>query len=140
MEGNLGLFFGSIAVMWALQMYFTYRQSLKFTGELKVLRQQGRSAIGMGGKLFKGGRAFVAVAEKDGIVVDARVMTGFTVLAAPKPLPSLKGLSLTLLAGDSNIAGMKDKVRSAARMAAETLLKQPASGEQSPTADSTQSE
>ncbi|MEY3278192.1 MAG: hypothetical protein RLZZ426_678, partial [Actinomycetota bacterium] len=49
---------------------------------------------------------------------------------APKDCPELKGLSLTLLASDDSIPGMKDKVRSAAQMAASTLLT-PARVEQS---------
>jgi hypothetical protein len=49
-------------------------------------------------------------------------MTGLTVFAKPIPAPELIGLSLTQLAGDEPIPGLKDKVRSAARMAAKTLL------------------
>ena len=111
-----------IAAMWFLQLFLTYKQSMRFNDVLKPLRQQGRTAVGLGGKRYRGGRAFVAIAHQGDTVVDARVMTGFTVFAAPKECPELKGLSLTLLASDEPIAGMKDKVRSAAQMAASTLL------------------
>ena len=121
--GDFGKFFMAIGVMWVLQILLTYRQAMRFNDTLKPLRMQGRTAIGQGGKLYKGGRAFVAIAEKSGSVVDARVMTGLTVLAAPKPCPELIGLSLTRLAEDGNIPGLSVKVRSAAQMAAATLLK-----------------
>ena len=120
---NIPMIFGIIAVMWVIQLYMTYRQSMRFNDVLMPLRKQGRVAIGLGGKYYKGGRAFVAIAEKGGVVVDARVMTGATVFAKPQELPALKGLSLTQLADDGDIDGMKDKVRSAAQMAANTLLK-----------------
>ena len=113
-----------IAVMWFVQLFLTYKQSMRFNDVLKPLRAQGRTAVGLGGKRYRGGRAFVAIAHQGDTVVDARMMTGFTVFARPQECPELKGLSLTLLAGDGDISGMKDKVRSAARMAAETLLRQ----------------
>jgi glucitol operon activator protein len=120
---NVALIVGLIFVMWIIQLFMTYRQSMRFNDVLKPLRAQGRVAVGLGGKYYKGGRAFVAIAEKGGVVVDARVMTGATVFAKPQDLPALKGLSLTQLADDGDIAGMKAKVRSAAQMAANTLLK-----------------
>lgn len=133
--GQYATFFLAIGVMWFAQIFLTYRQANRFNAELKPLRAQGRASIGMGGKLYKGGRAFVAIAEKAGIVVDARVMTGFTVLAAPKPCPELIGLSLTRLAEDGNIPGLSDKVRTAAQMAANTLLRSTATAEESAVTD-----
>lgn len=120
---NAGLILLLIGVMWVVQLFLTYRQAMRFNDTLKPLRQQGRTAIGMGGKRYRGGRAFVAIAEKEGIVVDARMMTGFTVFAAPKPCPELIGLSLTRLAEDGDIPGMSKKVKLAAQMAANTLLR-----------------
>jgi glucitol operon activator protein len=122
--GNVVTIIMLIAVMWLIQLFLTFKQSMRFNDVLKPLRQQGRTAVGLGGKRYRGGRAFVAVAEQGGIVVDARMMTGFTVFARPQECPELKGLSLTLLASDGDIPGMKAKVRSAAQMAAETLLRQ----------------
>jgi DNA-binding transcriptional regulator of glucitol operon len=111
-----------IAVMWVFQLFFTYRQAMKFNDHLKPLRQAGRTAVGLGGKRYRGGRAFVALAHQGDEVVDARVMTGFTVFAKAIPAPELVGLSLTLLASDDDIPNLKAKVRSAAQMAAKTLL------------------
>ena len=120
---NAGLILLLIGVMWVFQLFLTYRQAMRFNDTLKPLRQQGRAAIGLGGKRYRGGQAFVAIAEKEGIVVDARVMTGFTVFAGPKPCPELIGLSLTRLAEDGNIPGLSKKVKLAAQMAANTLLR-----------------
>ena len=121
---NVVLIIMLIAAMWLVQLFLTFKQSMRFNDVLKPLRSQGRTAVGLGGKRYRGGRAFVAIAQQGDTVVDARMMTGFTVFARPQECPELKGLSLTLLASDAPIAGMKDKVRSAARMAAETLLRQ----------------
>ena len=120
---NLPVVFLLIGALWFAQLILTYKQAMRFNDSLKELRTQGESAIGMGGKRYRGGRAFVAIARQGDTVVDARVMTGFTVFAGPKPFPALKGLSLTELAGDGDIAGLNRKVRSAAQMAASTLLK-----------------
>ncbi|MEN9710213.1 MAG: hypothetical protein RL441_205 [Actinomycetota bacterium] len=122
--GNVVTIIMLIAAMWLVQLFLTFKQSMRFNDVLKPLRQQGRTAVGLGGKRYRGGRAFVAIAEQGGTVVDARMMTGFTVFARPQECPELKGLSLTLLASDDNIPDMKAKVRSAAQMAAETLLRQ----------------
>jgi DNA-binding transcriptional regulator of glucitol operon len=119
---NLAVFFIAIAVAWVFQLYFTYDQAMKFNETLKPLREQGKTAIGLGGKRFLGGRAFVALAHKGDTVVDARSMTGFTIFARPKVMPALIGLSLTRLAGDGDIPGVPDKVRKAAQMAASTLV------------------
>lgn len=120
---NVGLVLIMIGVMWVFQLILTYRQAMRFNDTLKPLRAQGRTAVGMGGKRYRGGRAFVAVAEKEGIVVDARIMTGFTVFAAPKPCPELIGLSLTRLSEDGDIPGVSRKAKLAAQMAADTLLR-----------------
>lgn len=120
---NLPLILILIGVMWFAQLILTYKQAMKFNDSLKALRAQGESAVGMGGKRYRGGRAFVAIARQGDTVVDARVMTGWTVFAGPKPFPALKGLSLTELAGDGDIPQLNRKVRSAAQMAASTLLK-----------------
>ena len=120
---NLPVILVIIGAMWVSQLLMTYKQAMKFNDELTAIRRQGESAVGIGGKRYLGGRAFVAIARQGDTVVDARVMTGFTVFAGPKPFPALKGLSLTELAGDGNIAGLNRKVRSAAQMAASTLLK-----------------
>jgi len=119
---NVMYIIGLIAVMWVFQLFLTYKQAMRFNDILKPLRQQGRTAVGLGGRRYRGGKAFVALAAREDTVLDARVMTGFTVFAAPKPCPELIGLSLNLLASDEKIADLKVKVRIAARMAATTLL------------------
>ena len=115
-------FFIAIAIAWVLQLYFSYQQAMRFNDTLKPLRQKGRTAVGLGGKKFYRGKAFVAIAHQGDEVVDARMMKGFTIFARPRPFPELIGLSLTRLASDEKLPGMSDKVRSAAQMAASTLL------------------
>lgn len=116
------VFFIAIAGAWVFQLYFSYQQAMRFNDTLMPLRQQGRTAVGLGGKKFYRGKAFVAIAHQGDTVVDARVMKGFTIFARPVPMPELIGLSLTRLASDEKIPGLSDKVRGAAQMAATTLL------------------
>ena len=119
---ELWIIFLGVGIGWALQLFMTFRQSMRFNDALKPLRQQGRTAVGLGGRRYGRGHAFVALSHQGDSVVDARVMTGFTTFASPLPYPKLKGLSLTLLAGDAPIPDLPAKVREAARMAASTLL------------------
>lgn len=123
--GIIAMVFLGIAGAWVFQLYLTYQQSMRFNDTLMPLRRQGRTAIGLGGKKFFGGRALVAIAHQGDTVVDARVMKGYTVFARPKPFPEIVGLSLTRLAGDDPVPGLPAKVRGAAQMAATTLLAPP---------------
>ena len=119
---EIWIIFVGIGIGWIFQLILTHRQAMGFNDALKPLRQQGRTAVGIGGRRYRGGRAFVALAQQGDSVVDARVMTGFTTFARPLPYPKLNGLSPTLLAGDESIPDLPAKVRDAARMAASTLL------------------
>jgi glucitol operon activator protein len=119
---TLAVIFGSLVVLWLVQMFFTWRQAQRFMGDVRTLRQSGTVAIGMGGRRYRGGRAFVAIASKDdGPVVRALTLTGFTVLSRPKDLPALAGIDLDTLANGGAPESLKPKLREAAVMAAKTL-------------------
>ena len=83
----------------------------------------GMVATGMGGKRYRGGRAFVALAADDNnIVQDGLVLRGFTVFTKSKPLPKYKGFSLDeIISGTRVVEGEPQKVMDAAKHAAQLL-------------------
>jgi DNA-binding transcriptional regulator of glucitol operon len=114
-----------IAVMWVFQLYLAVKQSQKFTDQLKEIRTPGTTtSVGYGGYRYRGGRAFVALAHKDGIVTGARKMTGITVFQAAKPFPEVEGLHIRDLAEGKGMDGLRFKLVEATKMSASTLLNQ----------------
>ena len=113
-----------IAAMWVLQLYYAAKQSMRFSKSLREVRALGRTAVGIGGFRYRGGRAFVALSEKNGIVVGAKVLVGLTVFASPADCPQLVGKPLTTLANGEQMETLRKKEQEAAKMAAEVLLKE----------------
>ncbi|CAB4566995.1 MAG: hypothetical protein F2563_00250 [Actinobacteria bacterium] len=113
-----------IAAMWVFQLYFAAKQSMRFSKSLREIRAMGRTAVGIGGFRYRGGRAFVALSEKNGITVGAKVLVGWTVFASPVDYPQLVGKPLTALANGEQMDTLRKKVQDAAKMAAEVLLKE----------------
>ncbi|MEI6648933.1 MAG: transcriptional regulator GutM [Actinomycetes bacterium] len=112
-----------IAFMWASQLALAYMQAKNFQKDIKRLRKMGMVATGMGGKRYRGGRAFVALsANDDNIVQDGLVLRGFTVFTKSKPLPQYKGFSLEeIISGTRVVEGEPKKVTDAAKHAAQLL-------------------
>jgi len=101
------------------------KQSQRFADALKEIRTPGTTTtVGIGGYRYRGGRAFVAIAQKDGVVTGAKVLTGLTVFANAKPFTELVGHKLTDLLEGRGLEGMKKKFVEATQMAAKTLLDQ----------------
>jgi len=114
-----------IAVMWVFQLYLAVKQSQKFTDSLREIRTEGTTtAVGMGGYRYRGGRAFVALAHKDGVVTGARKMTGLTVFQSAKPFPEVEGHHIRDLAEGKGMEGLRFKLVEATKMSANTLLNQ----------------
>lgn len=112
-----------IAFMWASQLALAYMQAKNFQKDIKRLRKKGMVATGMGGKRYRGGRAFVALAvNNQGIVQDALVLRGFTVFTKSKPLPQYTEFSLEeIISGTRVVDGEPKKVVDAAKHAAQLL-------------------
>ena len=111
-----------IAAMWVSQLFMAFMQARRFQADLKGLRMQGTSAVGMGGKRYRGGRAFVALtADDEGIVKDGLVLKGFTVFANSKKLTNYIGFSLDDIISGNWGSGDEPKkmVREAAEMSAQ---------------------
>ena len=110
----------AVVLGWIVQLFATYRQSMAFNDDARALRRSGTVSVGAGGKRYRGGRAFVAIAaDDDGIVRDAIVLSGFTTFARAKAAPALVGLRVNRVKGERDIDGLTKPQRLAARQAAE---------------------
>lgn len=114
----------AVVAGWVVQLYVTYQQSMAYNAQVRALRAHGTVSVGAGGKRYRGGRAFVAIAvDEAGIVRDSLCLSGFTTFARGRAVPQLLGLRLNLLRGERQIDGLSRAQREAARQAAE-LFKQ----------------
>lgn len=112
-----------IAAMWAAQLALAFMQAKRFQADLSSLRKQGTVAVGMGGRRYRGGRAFVALTVNDNeMVQDGLVLKGFTVFAKSRKLSNCIGFSLDdIISGDREGVGEPNKVREAAVMSAQHI-------------------
>lgn len=113
------LLLGAVVAGWMVQLYFTYRQSMAFNRSVADLRRDGTVSVGTGGKRYRGGRAFVAIAVDDrGIVRNAITLQGFTTFARSRPLPALFDVKVSQVRGDRTFDALTPQQREAARQAA----------------------
>lgn len=121
---NIGKLFILIGIMWLFQLWFAYKQAKIFQEDIRGLRKQGTMAIGVGGRRYRGGRAFVALACDDsGIVKAGMVLKGFTIFAKSKPLNTYTEFSIEEIAsGNRVVEGEKKKVQAAAANSAQHIL------------------
>lgn len=112
-----------IAAMWVAQLAMAYMQAKRFQGSLRALRAKGTVAVGLGGRRYRGGRAFVALAaDQSGIVVDGLVLRGLSVFANSKPLSAYTGFSLEeIISGSREVQGNPRKITEAAKQSAEHI-------------------
>lgn len=90
------------------------------TRRLRLAHPDCTLSIGVGGRRYRGGRAYVAITVDDtGRVKDALTLRGFTTFARSAPLPALVGLRRNVLVGERSIDGLTTAQRDAARQAAE---------------------
>ena len=121
---NIGKLFILIGIMWLFQLWFAYKQAKIFQEDIRGLRKIGTMAIGVGGRRYRGGRAFVALTCDDsGIVKAGMVLKGFTIFAKSKPLNTYTGFSIEDIAsGNRVVEGEKKKVQAAAANSAQHIL------------------
>jgi DNA-binding transcriptional regulator of glucitol operon len=118
------LVLGAVVIGMVLQIYTTYRQTAAFSAAVRDLRTHGNISIGGAGKRYRGGKAFVAIAaDANGRVTKAISLSGWTTLARPRELTSVKGLTLARLRGNGSVPAIDPRVRDALQHAAETLNK-----------------
>ncbi|QNN53869.1 transcriptional regulator GutM [Nocardioides mesophilus] len=115
----------AVVAGWLLQLYLTYQQSMAFNRSVTALRKDGTVSVGVAGRRYRGGRAFVAIAvDERGLVRNAITLRGFTTFARSRPLPQLFDLKVSHVLGDRPIDALTHQQREAARQAA-TLLRNP---------------
>ena len=115
---------GAIAAGIVVQAILTYRQTVAFSAAVRSLRQYGEVSVGGGGKRYRGGKAFVALAaDAEGRVTKAISLSGWTTFARASELPHVRGLKLSRLCRDEPIDQVGRRERSALQNAAETLQK-----------------
>jgi DNA-binding transcriptional regulator of glucitol operon len=113
----------AVVAGWVVQLYLSYQQSMAFNRDVTALRKHGTVSVGVAGRRYRGGRAFVAIAvDEHGKVVDAISLSGLTTFARSRPIPGLRGVKVNQVKGDREITGLTRQQRDAARQAA-TLLK-----------------
>ncbi|HWL49312.1 MAG TPA: transcriptional regulator GutM [Acidimicrobiia bacterium] len=119
----------AVVAGWMVQTYFTYRQSMAFNRDVMALRNKGTVSVGVAGKRYRGGRAFVAIAIDDhGVVKDALTLTGFTTFSRAKTLPALFDVTTSRIHAEEQLPGLSPQQHEAARQAvdlARTLVPVP---------------
>ena len=108
----------AVVAGWMVQLYLTFQQSMAFNKQVVALRRQGTVSVGVAGRRYRGGRAFVAIAiDERGVVRDALTLSGWTTLARGRPLTALVGVPTRRLRGDQPLPGLSPKQHEAARQA-----------------------
>ncbi len=114
----------AVVAGWMVQLYASYQQSMAFNRSVQALRKDGAVTVGSGGRRYRGGRAFVALAvDDDDVVRNALTLRGFTTFARSRPLPVVLDLPASRLRGEGDVPGLSVAEREATRQAA-TLLAQ----------------
>jgi DNA-binding transcriptional regulator of glucitol operon len=103
---------------WMAQMYLTFQQSMAFNKQVIALRRQGTVSVGVAGRRYRGGRAFVALAiDEQAVVRDALTLSGWTTFARGRPLRGLVGVHTRRVSSDRQLPGLTPKQHEAARQA-----------------------
>ncbi|HEX8497764.1 MAG TPA: transcriptional regulator GutM [Actinomycetales bacterium] len=117
------LLLGAVVAGWIVQTLLSWRQSKAFARDTARLRHSGQVSVGSGGRRYRGGRAFVAIAvDERGTVRDALVLRGWTTAARARPLPEVVGRRAEHLVRRGGPEDLPEPTREAARQAAELLL------------------
>jgi glucitol operon activator protein len=113
----------AVVAGWLVQLYVTYQQATAFNARVRALRSHGTVSVGAGGRRYRGGRAYVALALDDkGVVTKALTLQGMTTFARSRELPALHGQRVSRLGGKNDVPGLSRQQREAARQAAALFL------------------
>lgn len=119
---NLGVLFGLVVVMWILQFGLTYLQMRKYTARLKIIRQDGLTAVGLSGSKYKGRTYGVLTVDKNNKIIHAEKMSGWTNFSNLRPVSDLVGMNLEQILDEENELPISKKLHLAFRNAANDLL------------------
>jgi len=118
---NLGVLFVLLAIMWILQFGLTYLQMRKYTARLKLIRQDGLTAVGMSGSKYKGRTYGVLTVADNNQIIHAEKMSGWTTFSNLRPVPDLVGLSLDNILDEEIDLPISKKLLEAFRNAAKDI-------------------
>ena len=92
------------AVLWAGQMYLSWRQARAFLAGVATLRADGDVVTGLYKRRLR--RTYAAIAVKDGTITGSQVLDGVSLFARPKREPRIVGLAVEdLTSGELTIVG-----------------------------------
>jgi DNA-binding transcriptional regulator of glucitol operon len=118
MPTSLLIVLSAVVAGWLVQLYLTFKQSEAFNKQVVRLRRQGTVTVGVAGRRYRGGRAYVAMAISDRkVVVDAITLSGWTTFARGRTLTALVGTRTSQVKGTQVIPGLTHQQRDAAREA-----------------------
>ena len=118
MPTSMLIVLAAVVAGWIVQAYLSFNQQLAFNKQVVALKRQGTVTVGVAGRRYRGGRAFVALALDDrGVVADAITLSGWTTFARARPLAPVVGRKATQVKGDRKIPGLTQQQRNAAREA-----------------------
>jgi len=80
------------AVLWAGQMYLSWRQARAFLAGVAALRADGDVVTGLYKRRLR--RTYAAIAVKDGIITGSQVLDGISLFARPKRESRIIGLAV----------------------------------------------
>ena len=83
-----------IILMWALQCIFTLFQLKYFNREYTALRKKGFVLIGKQRSRISRGCVVLLLITRDGDILDAKVMNGYTVFTRFRSIPSVKNKNI----------------------------------------------
>ena len=95
---NFWLLIVVLAIGYLAQVGLSYAQMKDFATSYGSLRRRGKVAIGKSKAAFSAGSIALFLINTDGIVTEAKAMTGLTVLARFKPLAGFDGMHVSGLA------------------------------------------
>jgi DNA-binding transcriptional regulator of glucitol operon len=119
---NIGVIFVLLVIMWGLQFGMTYIQMRKYTKRLKIIRQDGLTAVGMGGSRYKGRAYGILTIDDDNKIIHAEKMSGWTNFAGLKPVPTLVGMNVEEIISEGAELPVSKKLKVAFQNAANDLL------------------
>jgi glucitol operon activator protein len=109
---------------WMVQMYLTYQQSIAFNRQVTALRRQGLVSVGVGGRRYRGGRAFVALAlDQQGVVRDALTLSGWTTFSRGRRLDALVGVKASRIRAGKALPQLTSPQLEAAQQAVDLAKK-----------------
>jgi DNA-binding transcriptional regulator of glucitol operon len=118
MPTSMLIVLAAVVAGWLVQAYLSFNQQVAFNKQVVALKKQGTVTVGVAGRRYRGGRAFVALAlDEQGVVTDTLTLSGWTTFARGRRLAPLVGSTATQIKGDREFPGLSNQQRDAAREA-----------------------